>query len=71
MLVAIDIRASLLISNQSEGQVLLLNPLRKTANGDWEGWLLSPKLPGAARYAGLYRLLRSERSALEREIEGR
>jgi len=63
------LRRTLLISSDCDGDVILLNPQRRTSHGYWEAWLLSPQLPGAARYASLHHLLRSERASLQGRID--
>jgi hypothetical protein len=39
------------------GNVLVLNPMEKTLDGEWEAWFLSTKLPGAIRFKSFAELM--------------
>ncbi len=39
------------------GIVLVLNPMEKTLDGEWEAWYLSTKLPGALRFKSFAELM--------------
>jgi hypothetical protein len=48
------------VSAEFNGAVYVLDPLRRRADGEWEAWLLDPRLPGAVRYPCLAELLELE-----------
>ncbi len=45
------------VGELEQGTVLLINPMEISSDGEWEAWLLSPKLPGANRYRSFAELM--------------
>ena len=47
----------LLLGEGRSGELFLANPVVKTSDGEWEGWLWSHRCPGAYRFSSIAELL--------------
>ncbi len=56
------------IGESYDGSVYLLNPLVKTASGEWEAWSFANWFPGATRARSFEELVRSEHRAVLNEV---
>lgn len=54
------LRATLQISEWSDGALYLLNPRVVTPDGEWETWFYASWLPGARRYRSFRELMQAE-----------
>lgn len=45
-----ELSAMLVVGEEANSGFHLLNPHHQSADGEWEAWLLHPKIPGARRY---------------------
>jgi len=48
----------LLVGHRDDSTQILLNPMVRTRDGEWEAWILSPSIPGAIRYPSFAHLIR-------------
>ena len=63
-----DLDSAIAISDNNESECILLNPAVK--NGEyWETWLISPKLPGAVRFASFYDFMHYALSRVAQSLE--
>jgi hypothetical protein len=51
------VKGSLVVGEEPNGHFYILNPAQVTKDGEWEAWLLGPKLPGAYRFTSFAELV--------------